>query len=220
MTLSVVVREPETGRLAVAVCTAVPGVGMVVPFARGGIGAVATQAFANPYLGPLILQGLTRGQDPETAVLEALDRDPDANQGERQVHVIDAQGRTFGYTGENCEPWTGHRAVEGASFAGNLLVSEATIDAMIETHANPAPGTTLAQQMASILRAGVEAGGDQRGHASAALLIAGNGFPILRLHVESSDDPIGDLERYVGQTSDIQNYLVDYVEEKLVVPLG
>lgn len=228
MTLSIVVKEPDSGTVAVAVVTGVPGVGMVCPFARGGVGAVATQALANPYLGPLILQALTRGDAPDDAIQAALAQDPDVQKGQRQVHVVAADGRTAAYTGGECSGWAGHRCFEGLSVAGNMLTGEAVLTAMIDhyravatTVANGVgPAEVVASRLIDVLEAGVGEGGDQRGHRSAALLVAGQGMPILRLHVECSDEPVRELRSMVEQTREIQGYLSGYVEENLVVPLG
>jgi uncharacterized Ntn-hydrolase superfamily protein len=201
---------------------------MVCPFVRGGVGAVATQALANPYLAPMILQQMAVGVAPPDAIEMALERDPHAERGERQVHVVDAEGRSAAYTGENCTGWAGHECSENLSVAGNMLTGGDVIDEITKRFKSlPAKklngdksGEDLAARMAAALAAGVAVGGDIRGHQSSALIVARAGMPILRLHVECSSDPVGELQTLVERTREIQGYMSGYVEENLVVPLG
>lgn len=219
MTFSLALRDPDNGDIAVAACTGVPAVGMACPFARGGVGAVATQALANPYLGPLILKALTTGRSPDQAIGDALVHDPHARRGERQVHVVDCLGRTAAYTGERCEDWSGHHTEQDLSAAGNLLAGPQVLEAMVAS-VGQTSGQRLAMRLVKALQAALDAGGDIRGHQSAALLVVGQGMPRLRLHVEMHDEPTVELRRLVENTTEIEDYMVDYVETHLHVPLG
>src|ERR1700760_4469799 len=106
MTYSIVARDPETGDLGVAVQSHWFSVGPIVPWARPGIGAVATQANAEPRYGPQLLDMLEAGTDAETALARALADDPGAHG--RQVAVIDARGGVAAHTGGSCSPFAGH----------------------------------------------------------------------------------------------------------------
>lgn len=217
MTFSVSMRDPETGDLGVAACTGIPAVGTACPFAEGGVGAVATQALVNPYLGPLALRELAQGRTPEEAIQAALAQDPLASEGERQLHLVDSHGRSAAYTGHNCTEWAGHRTIPNASIAGNMLVAEQVVDDMA-TAAAAAPAGNLARGLMSVIQAGYDAGGDMRGHVSAVLLVVRNNMvPLLRLHVERSDDPVGELWGLVDDTYEMQEHMVEYVEPKLGV---
>ena len=127
-TFSIVAHCPHTGDLGVAVSTAIPAVGAINPFARARVGAIATQAVSNPYLGidglDLLAQGLSATQ--------ALDRllGADAGRETRQLSIVDARGNAVAFTGKDIQPWRGHRVGRGYVVAGNLLAGEETIRAM------------------------------------------------------------------------------------------
>jgi uncharacterized Ntn-hydrolase superfamily protein len=147
----------------------------------------------NPMLGPLILDALEGGATAETALREAVQAD--AGRGLRQVHVVDAAGRTAAWTGDNCVMWCGSRTGTGLSVAGNMLagaaVVEATFEAMSARATEPLPERLLAA-----LQAGEAAGGDRRGKQSAALLIATTeSYPDLSIRVDDHADPLGELQR-------------------------
>ena len=100
MTYSIVARDPETGRLGVAVQTRAFGVGAAVPWAEAGVGAVATQSFTERSYGPLGLALMRAGRPPEDA-LAGLTR-ADAEEEVRQVGMVDASGRAAAHTGALC----------------------------------------------------------------------------------------------------------------------
>src|SRR5215831_16485085 len=106
-TFSIVARCSQTGQLGVAVSTKVPAVGSLCPFVRAGVGAVATQAWVNPYLGPRILDALSAGASAKSALQDVLDGEVDREL--RQVGVVDARGESAAFTGGATDPWTGHR---------------------------------------------------------------------------------------------------------------
>jgi uncharacterized Ntn-hydrolase superfamily protein len=198
MTFSIVARDEDTGDLGVAVASKFLAVGSVVPWARAGGGAVATQARANVSYGPRGLELMSEGLDP-TAVAERLTASDDARE-ERQFGLVDAAGRAVTYTGTGCLPWAGGRTSDGLAVQGNILASADVVDAMLtafEAAAEPFPDRLL-----QALLAGDRAGGDRRGRQSAALLVArqGGGYGgendrWLDLRVDDHPDPVPELIR-------------------------
>jgi uncharacterized Ntn-hydrolase superfamily protein len=210
-TFSIVGFDPQTGDLGVAVQSKFLAVGAVVPFAKAGVGAVATQSWANTSYGPRGLDLLASGKSPEEVVAALTGADDRPEQ--RQVGIVDAQGRSATFTGPNCFPWAG--GVTGPNFAaqGNILVGEDTVRALAETF-QQAQGS-LAHRLVEALAAGQRAGGDSRGQQSAALLVvreAGGygGFNdrMIDLRVDEHPQPITELAR-----------LLDYYELLFLKPL-
>src|SRR3990170_2996644 len=167
MTFSIIARDPESGLFGVAVSTAVPCVGALVPHVKAGVGAIATQSYTNVRLGTDGLRLLELGLSPEAALTSLLAEDADA--ARRQAAGIDSRGRVFAYSGDQCVDWFGHRPGENYSVQGNMLVGKETIDAMAETF--EAAEGHLASRLLKALEAGQTAGGDKRGRESAALLV-------------------------------------------------
>src|SRR5947209_8068379 len=167
MTFSIAARDPQAGELGIAVQSKFLAVGAVVPWAKAGVGAVATQSWANTSYGPRGLDLLAEGKSPEDVItaLTGADERPE----QRQVGIVDAQGRSATYTGANCFPWAG--GMTGPNFAaqGNILVGEDTVRALAETF-QQAQGS-LGHRLVEALEAGQRAGGDSRGQQSAALLV-------------------------------------------------
>jgi uncharacterized Ntn-hydrolase superfamily protein len=210
-TFSIVGFDPHTGDLGVAVQSKFLAVGAVVPFARAGVGAVATQSWANTSYGPRGLDLLAAGKSPEEAIAALTGADDRPEQ--RQVGIVDAQGRSASYTGANCFPWAG--GITGPNFAaqGNILVGEDTVRALAETF-QQAQGS-LAHRLVEALAAGQRAGGDSRGQQSAALLVAreaggygGFNDRMIDLRVDEHPQPIAELAR-----------LLDYFELLFLKPL-
>src|SRR5579862_8895128 len=167
MTYSIVAFQPETGEFGVAVATRRTAVGARVPWLRAGVGAVASQAISNPYLGVAALDMLARGL-PADAVLEgALAVDPSPEQ--RQLHVVDALGRTASWTGGEAPVHKGGVQGQNFSVAGNHLASADVVPRAAAAFAT-ATGD-LADRLLAALEAGDAAGGDARGRQSAALVI-------------------------------------------------
>lgn len=197
-TFSIVGCDPATGDVGVAVQSKFLAVGAVVPWARGGVGAVATQAWANTSYGPRGLDLLAAGLAPADALTQ-LTRD-DMRPLQRQAGIVDAQGRSASYTGPECPPWAG--GVAGLHFAaqGNILVGPETVQAMARSFA--ATSGALAHRLLHALAAGQRAGGDRRGQQSAALLVvrAGGGYGgfndrMIDLRVDDHPQPIEELGR-------------------------
>jgi uncharacterized Ntn-hydrolase superfamily protein len=193
MTFSIIARDPETGAFGVAVSTAVPCVGAMVPHVRPGVGAIATQSYTNVRLGIDGLRLLEQGQSPEEALTLLLAADD--GRAVRQCAGIDARGRVFAYSGDQCVDWFGHRPGESYSVQGNMLVGKETIDAMAE--AFESAQSHLSSRLLKALEAGQAAGGDKRGRESAALLVApfGDDLGKVDIRVDLHDDPVAELRR-------------------------
>ena len=196
-TYSIVARDPETGRLGVAVQSHWFSVGSVVPHARPGVGAVATQSFARIAYGPELLEDLAAGLAPAEALAARLAADPGA--AVRQVAVVDTRGRVAAHTGEACIPAAGHLKGEGWSVQANLMQDEGVVPAMAAAFES-ARGS-FEERLLRALEAAEDAGGDVRGRQSAALLVVegeaaapGEGV-VVDLRVEDHPDPLGELRR-------------------------
>lgn len=201
-TFSIVARDPATGELGVAVESKYFSVGSVVPWARAGVGAVATQSLAKITYGSEGLTLMAAGKSPRE-VMDTLTK-ADPGRERRQVGMIDASGRTAAFTGADCIAWAGHREGENFSVQGNLLAGEQVLTAMTEAFeaARRIEGSELADWMVAALQAGQAAGGDRRGEQSAALLVVrergglgGDGDRYIDLRVEDHMKPIAELAR-------------------------
>jgi uncharacterized Ntn-hydrolase superfamily protein len=192
-TFSIAARDAGSGLLGIAVSTKVPAVGSLCPFIRFGVGAVCTQAWVNPYLGPRILDRLAAGASAEQALEIEMAAEPDAEI--RQVGVVDALGGSAAFTGPATDSWAGHRSGPDYSVQGNMLVSRATIQAMAESFESAA-GEPLAERLLRALEAGQAAGGDRRGRQSAALLVRGaEVYAVADLRVDEHAEPVAELRR-------------------------
>jgi uncharacterized Ntn-hydrolase superfamily protein len=201
MTYSIVARDAASGDLAVAVKSKFLAVGAVVPWARAGIGAVATQAFANVAYGPDGLTLLGGG----TGAQAALDRlvSADALRDQRQAGIVDAHGGAATYTGGQCFAWAGGRTGPDYAAQGNILAGPGVVDGLADTFA--AGGLPLPELLVACLAAADAAGGDRRGRESAALLVVresagygGGNDRWIDLRVDDHEDPIGELGRLLG----------------------
>jgi uncharacterized Ntn-hydrolase superfamily protein len=200
MTYSIVALDPATGDLGIAVQSKFLGVGAVVPWAKAGVGAIATQSFANVRYGVDGLALLSGGAHAQ----EALDRlvAPDALRSQRQVGIVDAAGRSATHTGDECFAWAGGQAGPGFAAQGNILAGAAVVDGLVDTLL--AGGRAFPELLVACLAAADAAGGDRRGRESAALYIVregggygGGGDRWVDLRVDDHEDPIGELGRLV-----------------------
>src|SRR3712207_3394506 len=162
-TYSIAACDLERGQWGVATQSKFLGVGSVVPWAEPHVGAIATQAYANPRYGPDGLALLRDGLSAEE-VVERLTAADDGRE-HRQLGVVDGEGRSASYTGQECYEWAGGRTGSCYAAQGNILVSEATVTAMAETFEQSA-GTSLAERLMDCLDAAQAAGGDSRGQQS------------------------------------------------------
>jgi uncharacterized Ntn-hydrolase superfamily protein len=202
-TFSIVAADVEAGEVGCAVQSRYFSVGSVVPWAKAGVGAVATQAAGVAAYGPRVLGLLEEGLDPAAALEGALTDDP--GRESRQLGVVTAAGRAAAHTGAECLAWAGHRVGAGYAVQGNILAGEAVVAelerAFLET------GGTLAERLVSALEAAQAAGGDARGQQSSALVVERMGAAgesregidrICELRVEDHPEPIVELRRLLG----------------------
>ena len=166
-TFSIVARDPKTKDLGVAVESKFVAVGSVVPWAQSGVGAVATQSYANPAYAPKALALMRRGIAPKDVVKRLVEKDKDAAQ--RQVGLVDTRGRAAAFTGKECFNWAGHVVGKGYAIQGNILAGEDVIKSMARAYEST--DGDLPVRLLAALSAGQRAGGDRRGQQSAALLI-------------------------------------------------
>ena len=193
MTWSIVARDPASGQIGIAVATCAFAVGARVPFVATGIGAVATQAFVNPYYGPRGLE-LLRGGADAAGTVRAL-TEADEGRADRQVHVLDREGRLAAHTGADCVPWCGHEVRGSFSVAGNMLAGPEVVRDTIAAF-EAGFGLPLHERFLAALLAGEAAGGDKRGRQSAAMLIHdGEAYPLVDIRVDDHHDPLAELGR-------------------------
>ena len=200
MTWSIIARDGQSGSLGIAVASRFFAVGAIVPWIRSGVGAVASQAMANPMLGPAILDSLAAGETAEAALDGAWGGDD--GRAVRQVHVLDQRGNRAAHTGNDCIAWCGDMAEPDISVAGNMLVGKDVLLACLGEYRKQAP-LPFAERLLRALLAGDAAGGDKRGRQSAALQVyAGEVYPDWDIRVDDHPDAPNELARVfaVGQT--------------------
>lgn len=198
MTFSIVAADPDTEEVGVGVQSKFLAVGALVSWARAGVGAVATQAFADVSFGPRGLELLAEGVEP-AAVLERL-LEGDEQRDTRQVGLVDARGRAASFTGAECFEHASSVIGEGFACQGNIMATDRVVPAMAEAFRGAAG--PLPERMVEALRAAQREGGDRRGQESAALLVAkpGGGYGgthdrYIDLRVDNHDAPIEELAR-------------------------
>lgn len=202
MTFSIVARSADGGAWGVAVASKFLAVGSPVPAAVAGVGAVATQAWANVAYKGQALSLLDEGATASVALERLLEEDD--GRDHRQVGIVDADGNAATYTGVSCLDWAGGRTGEGVAVQGNILVGPQVLDAMLEAwHAGA--DLTMARRLLAALRAGDDAGGDRRGRQSAALFVVRDGAGYdgrddveVDLRTDDHPDPGAELERLLG----------------------
>jgi uncharacterized Ntn-hydrolase superfamily protein len=208
VTYSIVARDPQTGRFAVAVQSHFLGVGPVVPWLEAGVGAIATQASVNISFGPIGLEMLRAGQTAEEVVASLVAGDPSS--AIRQLGVVDAEGRTAAHTGADCIPACGHRVGDGYTVQGNLLERETCWPAMADAYETAlARGEPFVERLLLALEAAEREGGDVRGRQSAAIMVVDGevrptswqgrlwGGLMMDLRIEDHADPVPELRRIV-----------------------
>jgi uncharacterized Ntn-hydrolase superfamily protein len=192
-TFSVVARDPASNMFGVATSTKFPAVGALVPYARAGVGAIATQARVNPLLGYDGLDLLERGHGAGETLEILLNSDPEPEK--RQLGIVDFRGDSAAHTGAETDAWHGHLTGPNYAVTGNLLVGEEVVVAMVEAFEVSA-GEPLAERLVRVLEAGQEAGGDKRGRQSAAVrVVEGQPYPYIDLRVDDHPDPVAELRR-------------------------
>jgi uncharacterized Ntn-hydrolase superfamily protein len=209
-TFSIVAFDPETGDLGVAVESRFFAVGAVVPWAKAGVGAIATQSLANTTFGPKGLQLLESGIPAQEALDRLLKEDRQPEQ--RQVGMVDARGGAATWTGEKCNPWAGGRKKKNYTVQGNILAGPQVVEALASGF-EASSGLPLADRLVKALAAGQAAGGDSRGQQSAALLVvrekggyAGYNDRYIDLRVDDHPHPIDELARLLEMHHDTNAY--------------
>ena len=215
-TFSIAAYDPATGDFGVAVASKFPAVGAMVPFAKAGVGAVATQALANLEYGPKGLQMMELGLSAEEAMAKLTENDPQRD--DRQLGLVDAQGRSAAWTGKSCFNYAGHITGENFSAQGNILTGPEVVQAIAKSFQSSKG--SLAERLMAALEAGDAAGGDRRGKESAALLVvrAGAGYGgvtdrWIDLRVDDHPEPVRELRRLLGV------HTLYFGETKELVPL-
>lgn len=199
-TFSIVAYDPGREEWGVAVQSKFLAVGAVVPWARAGAGAVATQSYANMTYGPEGLRRMEEGSSAEETIATLTEQDE--QRALRQVGMVDRQGNAAAFTGEECYDWAGHVTGDGFACQGNILLP-GTVAAMAEKFEAVRKGEgELADWLVLALAAGQDAGGDKRGRQSAAVLVVragggygGNNDRYLDLRVDDDPFPIRQLQK-------------------------
>lgn len=224
-TFSIIAFDPVTNELGVGVQSRAFGAGAAVPYAKPGVGAVATQASANRQYGPKAIALLEQGLSPADVVKRITDEDP--GRDTRQVAVIDARGRSAVYTGRrvierNADPkdlvhlggYAGHVSGPNFSAQGNTLASEDVVKAMAAAYQHGKG--SLAERLMDALDAGQAKGGDTRGMQSAGILVVRPLPPnsestverIVDIRVDDHEDPFKELRRLLYMTTGVVNRLL------------
>ncbi len=218
-TYSIVALDSATGDLGVAVQSKFPNVGGIVPWAKAGIGAVATQSLSNTAYGELGLELMAKGVTAEEALRSIMRTDTMLQ--DRQVGLVDARGNAASFSGRTTFDWSGGRvgassgtgSVSGGkgdvivgraySAQANIMVSDQTVKNLAETFEKSNGG--LADRLMAALKAGQAGGGDKRGMQSAALLVVrknggylGANDRFIDIRVYDAVDPIAELERLLA----------------------
>jgi uncharacterized Ntn-hydrolase superfamily protein len=195
-TFSIVAVDLAASELGVAVQSKFLAVGAAVPWLEAGVGAVATQAWANTSYGPRGLALLRGGASPAEAI-DALVTEDDGRV-RRQLGIVDARGKSATFTGAECTEWAGGICGEGFAAQGNILAGPAVVDGLVTGLAQTQG--TLAERLLAALRGAQRAGGDKRGQQSAALVIVkpkggygGYNDRYIDLRVDDAVEPIEQL---------------------------
>ncbi|MCF6192184.1 MAG: DUF1028 domain-containing protein [Candidatus Hydrothermae bacterium] len=197
-TFSIVAMDPDTREWGVAVASRVLDVGYIVPWVEADVGAVATQALSNPYFGPWALALLRKGLPADTVLRQVLARDTSPE--DRQLGIVDGEGRCANFTGKGTLAWAGDRKGPYVCVQGNILAGPQVVDTMLFTFQHTQG--PLAERLLRALEAGEAAGGDRRGKQSAALVVrrARGGYlgvddRLVDLRVVDQPEPVKELRR-------------------------
>jgi uncharacterized Ntn-hydrolase superfamily protein len=197
-TFSIVAYDPNTKELGIAVQSKVVSVGSIVPWAKAGVGAIATQSYANTAYGPQGLKYLEQGLDPNDVIKKLMAGDAEAPS--RQIGIVDANGRAANFTGDKCNSWAGGHRGKFYTVQGNILAGPAVVDEMAKAFENTKGELSL--RLIAALEAGQAAGGDKRGRQSAALYVVREGWGYggyndryRDIRVDDNPEPIKELRR-------------------------
>ncbi|UCG30339.1 MAG: DUF1028 domain-containing protein [candidate division WOR-3 bacterium] len=197
-TFSIVAMDPETDEYGVAVASRVLDVGYIVPWVKADVGAVATQAYSNPYFGPWALEELSKAKSADEAMRAVLAKDTMPE--DRQIGIVDRNGQSASHTGNNTTAWAGHRNGPNVAVQGNILTGPEVVDSMLAVFTRTEG--PLAERMLSALEAGDNAGGDSRGKQSASIVVMtkrggylGVDDRLVDLKVIDNPEPVQELRR-------------------------
>lgn len=197
-TFSIVAMDPETSEWGIAVASRVLDVGYIVPWLKAEVGAVATQAYSNPYFGPWALKELSEGKNAEEVLKMILKKDTLPE--DRQVGIVDKDGKSAAHTGKSALDWAGHKTAPYLSVQGNILTGGEVVDSMFITFQRTEG--VLAERLISALEAGEAAGGDRRGKQSASLIVVrkrggyqGVDERLVDLKIVDNVEPVKELRR-------------------------
>ncbi|MEZ0581017.1 DUF1028 domain-containing protein [Nocardioides sp. MH1] len=203
MTFSIVARSADGESWGVAVASKFLAVGSAVPAAVAGVGAVATQAWANVAYKGLALAHLDEGATASIALQRLVDEDE--GRDHRQVGIVDLDGGAATYTGPSCLDWAGGLTGDGFAVQGNILTGPEVVEAMRDAFEASDADAPLARRLLAALAAGDDAGGDSRGRQSAAVLVVKDGAGYggfddvaVDLRIDDHEDPVTELERLLG----------------------
>jgi uncharacterized Ntn-hydrolase superfamily protein len=218
-TFSIVARDSATGDLGVAVASKFLAVGAVVPWIMGGLGAVATQSYANTSFGPRALELMGAGWSLGDIAAEFEASDTDYQQ--RQYGMVNSSGEGFSFTGSECHAWAGGRTGAGYAVQGNILAGTHVVDVIAETFEQDS-SLVFPERLLAALLAGDRAGGDARGRQSAALYVArvaggyaGFNDRMIDLRVDDHGEPIPELQRLLS----IHRLLFEHPNTESLIPL-
>jgi len=197
-TFSIAAYDPDKKEWGVAVASRYLAVGSVVPWAKAGVGAVATQSYANVTYGTRGLELMAEGKSAADVLKTLVEADKESEV--RQVGMVDAKGETAQHTGKKCVAWAGHKAGKNYAVQGNLLAGEEVVDKMAKAFEETKG--SLAWRLMAALEAGEQAGGDKRGKQSAAILVVRDkagpgGFNdrYIDFRVDDHEKPVQELAR-------------------------
>ena len=197
-TFSIVAMDPQTDEWGIAVASRVLDVGYIVPWVKAGVGAVASQALSNPYIGPRILEELEKGKSAGEALQTVLAADTMPE--DRQVGVVDRNGKSASHTGKTTNAWAGHKTTQYVAVQGNILTGPQVVDSMFAVFQRTKG--PLAERLLSALEAGEKAGGDSRGKQSASIVVMtkrggylGVDDRLVDLKVIDNPEPVQELRR-------------------------
>lgn len=196
MTFSIVARCPRTGEFGISAITALPAVGKLLTHAAPGAGAIATQARLNPYLGIDGIRYLQHGMTSAQTVRALANTDPRMDR--RQLGVIDREGRTAIWTGENCKSWAGGQSHQDFCVQGNRLEGPEVVEAAVKAFCRR-PDAPLVERLIEALAAGTGWGGDRKDERSSTVyVVSTEEYPLWDIRVDDHDDPVGELFRLHG----------------------
>lgn len=206
MTFTIVARSEDRQFTGIAMATSSPAVGNRCSFA-GPMGAVAFQSVAEPRLGAFGLRLLSLGYSAEKVVKELVDSDP--GRGSRQIGIIDEDGRTAAFTGDENLDWAGHICGDSFIAMGNVLAGERVVEAIAEEYRASA-GEPFEERLIRAIEAGRDAGGQEEGQTSANILTFGReSYSRCDLRVDIHEEPIAELRRIYDWYEPLIPYYVE-----------